>query len=317
MAEPGAVLIASGPWDPAPWAAAMRRLAPERAVHVWPDLSDPGAIRYALAWRPPAEALKRLPNLAAIFSLGAGVDGLVERTDLPDVPLVRVVDPDLTERMAEWVVLQVLMHHRRQRTYDRQQAAHRWHELAQPPARAVRVGMLGLGHLGRHAGGILAALGFSVAGWSRTAKAVAGIACFHGPEGLEPFLARTDILVALLPLTPQTRGILDARLIGGLARDGALGGPVLINGGRGGLQVEADVVAALRSGALIGASLDVFEPEPLAAGSPLWDMADVIITPHAAAGSDPETLSRGIHRQMLELEAGMPLRNLVDRRRGY
>jgi glyoxylate/hydroxypyruvate reductase A len=233
---------------------------------------------------------------------------------LPDVPIVRVVSPDLTQRMTEWVTLQVLLHHRRQLVYDRFQAERRWHELRQPAAADVRVGVMGLGVLGRDATDVLVRLGFAVAGWSRRPTTVKGVQTFSGADGLDRFLARTDILVCLLPLTAETRGILALPLFARLARDGALGrGPVVINGGRGGLQVEADIVAAIEEGILGGASLDVFEPEPLAPASPLWHLPNVVVTPHVAAASEPATIAPEIIGQILAHEAGAPLTNLVDR----
>jgi glyoxylate/hydroxypyruvate reductase A len=313
-----AILLATGPWSPQPWAAPIRAADPGRPVHIWPDLPDPTAIRYALVWKPPEGLLAKLPNLEAIFSLGAGVDHLIFQAGLPDVPIVRVVSPDLTQRMTEWVVLQVLMHHRRQRDYDRLQREHRWHELRQPAASAVRVGVMGLGALGRDSATVLARLGFRVAGWSRRAATLPGVETFHGTDGFDPFLARTDILVCLLPLTPETRGILALPLFRRLARDGALGnGPVVINGGRGGLQVEADLHEALDQGVLAGASLDVFEREPLAAASPLWDAPNLVITPHVAATSEASTIAPEIFRQIVAHEAGAALQNIVDRASFY
>jgi len=310
------VLIASGNWAPEPWAVPFAS-EPDRPLAIWPDVPDRAAIHYVLAWRPPAEAFANLPNLKAVFSLGAGVDHVVGNAALPDVPIVRVVDPDLTTRMTEWVTLQVLLHHRQHLAYARQQAAHQWRELRQPVANDVRVGIMGLGELGRDAAAVLARLGFQVAGWSRSAKSIPDIETFHGEDGLTAFLGRTDILVALVPLTADTRGILDASVFDRLARNGALGGAVLINGGRGGLQVEADILAALDDGRLIGASLDVFEPEPLDPDSPFWDHPRVVLTPHVAASSEASVLADGIHRQILDFEAGKPLANLVDVSRGY
>jgi glyoxylate/hydroxypyruvate reductase A len=219
--------------------------------------------------------------------------------------------------MSEWVTLQVLLHHRRQREYDRLQAAHQWRELSQPPASAVRVGVMGLGVLGGDAAEILARLGFRVAGWSRRSKTLRGIETYSGHDSLDRFLARTDILVCLLPLTPETEGILSSALLARLARDGALGGPVLINAGRGGLQIEADIVAAISSGTLIGASLDVFAEEPLDPSSPLWTLPNVVVTPHVAAASDPPTLMVGIMEQIAGFEAGKPFRNVIDRQAFY
>ncbi|MCX5520750.1 glyoxylate/hydroxypyruvate reductase A [Kaistia defluvii] len=310
------VLIASGNWAPEPWAVPFAS-EPDRPLAIWPDVPDREAIHYVLAWRPPAEAFANLPNLRAVFSLGAGVDHVVGNAALPDVPIVRVVDPDLTTRMTEWVTLQVLLHHRQHLAYARQQAAHQWRELRQPVANDVRIGIMGLGELGRDAAEVLARLGFQVAGWSRSAKDIPGIETFHGADGLTAFLGRTDILVVLVPLTPDTRGILDASVFDRLARNGALGGAVLINGGRGGLQVEADILAALDDGRLVGASLDVFEPEPLGPDSPFWSHPRVVLTPHVAASSEASVLADGIHRQILDFEAGKPLANLVDVSRGY
>lgn len=313
----GGILIASGPWDPVPWAEAVRAIDPARPVCIWPDLPDTEAVRYVMAWHPPEGALVGLRNLDAIFSLGAGVEHILSRETLPDVPVARIVSGDLTRRMTEWVTLQVLMHHRQQRRYDRLQRERRWHELRQPAASEVRVGVMGMGVLGRDAAEVLARLGFQVAGWSRNPKRIDGIESYHGRAGLDPFLARTDILVVLLPLTPETRGLLAMPLFARLARNGPLGGPVLVNAGRGGLQVEADIVRALRDGVLVGASLDVFETEPLDPTSPLWEMDNVVVTPHCAGWSDPMELTRQIMEQIAAFEAGRPLRNVVDRGASY
>ena len=219
--------------------------------------------------------------------------------------------------MTEWVTLQVLLHHRRQRIYDAQQRERRWHELRQPAAHDVRVGIMGMGVLGRDAAEVLVRLGYPVAGWRRGPEKVAGMLSFHGTGQLDAFLARTDILISLLPLTPETRGILAMPLFEKLAHDGALGGPVLINAGRGGSQVERDIVAALDRGVLIGASLDVFEIEPLDPASPLWARDDVIITPHCAAWSDPAPLALAILAEIGAFERGKPLRNVIDREKFY
>ena len=230
---------------------------------------------------------------------------------------MRIVDPSLTGRMTEWVVLQVLMHHRLQRVYDAQQREKVWEEIPQPAADAVGVGVMGLGVLGRDAAAKLKQLGFDVAGWSRTEKDIPGIACFHGSDGLKPFLARTDILIALLPLTPDTEGLIDHRLLSGLRTDNHMGGAVLINAGRGRLQVETDILQALAEGSLSGATLDVFTKEPLPPESPFWTHPKVTVTPHIAAVSDPDYLCGYILRQIEAFEAGRPLENVVDRALGY
>jgi glyoxylate/hydroxypyruvate reductase A len=237
---------------------------------------------------------------------------------LPDVPIVRVVDADLRDRMSEWVVLHALIHLRQQRMYDWQQEQRIWEEDAEQPAAAdVRVGVMGLGVMGADVAVKLATLGFDVAGWSRAPRSLEGVACFHGADGLDAMLARTDILAALLPLTPATRGILNARLFAKLARDGRLGGPILLNAGRGGLQVEADILAALDGGVLKAATLDVFEVEPLPEDSPLWLHPRVTISPHNAAISTPDAVVRSIVNQIESLERGESLKNVVDRTRGY
>ncbi len=313
-----ALLLVITGWDADPWERRFRAAAPGRDIRLWPDrVGDPDGIAYAAAWLPPAGAFAPFRNLRAIFSLGAGVDALLADRALPQVPVVRVVDPDLTRRMTEYVTLHVLMHHRRQRLYDEQQRRRVWREHAQPPAREVHVGIMGLGVLGRDAAEVLARLGFRVAGWSRTPHAIAGIETFHGAAGLDAFLARTEILVCLLPATPATEGILNLALLRKLNRKGALGGAYLINSGRGRLQVDADIVAALDEGALAGATLDVFPVEPLPATSPLWTHPKATITPHNSAASVPEEVVGYIVRQIERLEAGERLENVIERARGY
>jgi glyoxylate/hydroxypyruvate reductase A len=201
--------------------------------------------------------------------------------------------------------------------YLGQQARREWRPLPQPVAAKVRVGVMGYGVLGADAAEILVRLGFDVRAWSRSPKPGAVVRVFAGPETLDAFLGETDILVVLLPLTGDTRGILDGALIGRLARDGPLGGPVLINAGRGGLQVSADIDRALRDGVLAGASLDVFETEPLPAESPLWNAPNLVITPHVAADTDPDTATGLVLSQIEAHEKGAPLEHAVDRTRGY
>jgi glyoxylate/hydroxypyruvate reductase len=305
-------------WGPAPWLRRFSERLPGRRIAFESEaLADPEAFRYAAVWKPEPGLLAQFPRLEAIFNLGAGVDALLKDPSLPAVPLVRVVNEDLTARMTEYVVLHCLMHHRRQRMLDAAQARCAWEAKDQWPASAVRVGILGLGELGRDAAEVLRRIGFQVAGWSRTRKEVPGVTSFAGAAELPAFLARTDILVALVPLTPDTAGILDRKLFKGLARDGVLGAPVLINAGRGGLQVEADILACLDDGTLGAATLDVFHTEPLPPDSPFWRHPNVTVTPHNAADSDADSISDYVVAQIRDLEAGRPLRNVVDRTRGY
>jgi glyoxylate/hydroxypyruvate reductase len=313
-----ALLLAMTRWDPKIWEQRFRLLAPHRDVRVWPEqIGDPAAIAYACAWLPPPGLLATFPGLKAIFSLGAGVDHLLADSTIPNVPIVRIVDPDLTMRMTEFVTLHVLLHHRKQRLYDAQQRDREWRDHDQPAASEVTVGIMGLGALGRDAAAVLARIGFRVAGWSRTPKSVAGIETFSGAEGLDAFLARTEILVCMLPSTPATEGILNLDLLRKLKRDGALQAAYLINAGRGKLQVDTDIVAALDEEWLAGASLDVFPIEPLPRESPLWSHPKVTITPHNAAASVPRTLVQNVLAQIERFEAGYPLENLANRNVGY
>jgi glyoxylate/hydroxypyruvate reductase A len=316
MAADAILIVATG-WNQEEWADAVRAAAPERRIFLWPNVPDKAAVAYALAWKPPEGLLASLPNLKVIFSLGAGVDHIVLQKDLPDVPIVRVVSADLTARMTAWVVLQVLIHHRRQPEYDALKLQHRWRELRQPATGDCRVGIMGMGVIGRDTADVLVRLGFDVAGWRRSSADVPGMRLFLGFDQLDAFLARTDVLVSLLPLTPETRGILAMPLFRKLARDGALDGPILINAGRGGLQVDDDIAAALDGGILRGASLDVFETEPLPATSRLWDEPRLIITPHCAGWSAPEAIAPGMIEQLRAFENGTPLADVVDREALY
>lgn len=277
------------------------------------DLSD---CRYAILWQPDADLFSRAKNLEVLFSGGAGVDKVLALKGLPEVPLVRFVDPSLTRRMSEYVVLQCLYHLRQVTAYRASQKARRWQPLPQPEACAVTVGIMGLGELGRDAAAKLKRMGFNVIGWSRSVKTLDGIETFDATRR-DRFLAKTDILVGLLPLTAGTTGLFDLALFEKLRHGGPLGAPVFINAGRGGSQVEADIAAALDRGLLGGASLDVFEAEPLSAESPLWDRENVVITPHVAADSDVGALFAHVERQIARFEAGEPLEHVVGRERGY
>jgi glyoxylate/hydroxypyruvate reductase A len=313
-----ALLIVFNNIKPEGFARGLAKLDETLDIRIWPDAGDVEDIRYALVWQPEPGVLRSLPNLEAIFSIGAGVDHIFADPELPQVPVVRFVDPNLTMRMSEYVCLHVLLHERRMTEYLAQQRESTWLELwPQPAADEVRVGVMGLGMLGQDAVKKLAMLGFPTAGWSKSPKEIPDVECFTGADGLEAFIARTHVLVSLLPLTPETTGILNAKLLAGLAKDGRLPGPVLINAGRGGLQVEADILAALESGDLWAASLDVFEEEPLSASSPLWQHPRLIITPHNASISDGRAVCRYVIDQIAAYEKGMPLENVVDPQRGY
>ncbi|MDE2376786.1 glyoxylate/hydroxypyruvate reductase A [Bradyrhizobium sp.] len=315
-----ALLIHGGTenWSPARWKARFDAVCADRRVALMPDASlDPAEVRYAAVWKPVPGELGGFPNLRVIFNLGAGVDALMADKSLPDVPLVRVAVPDLTSRMTEYVVLHVLMHHRQELYLRQSQAAKVWAPKHQWPAAALTVGIMGLGTLGADAAGALRRIGFRVAGWSRSPRTIDGVACFHGAEGMDAFLRQTDILVCLLPATPDTRGILDRDVFSKLHRGSPLGAPVLINAGRGALQNEADILACLGDGTLGAVSLDVFVQEPLPPDSPFWTHPKVVLTPHNAADTDPDEISKYVAAQIARFEAGGELENVVDRGRGY
>jgi len=315
-----ALLIHGGTenWSPERWKLRFDDVCRDRHVVLTPNAEfDPADVHYAAVWKPLPGGLAAFPNLRVIFNLGAGVDALMADASLPKVPLVRVAVSDLTARMTEYVVLHVLMHHRQELYLRDSQRAKRWAPRFQWPARAISVGIMGLGTLGASAARALLHLGFRVSGWGRSQRYLDGIECFHGEAQLEAFLKATDILVCLLPLTPDTRHILHRGLFAKLHRHSPLGAPVLINAGRGGLQNEADILQCLDDGTLGAASLDVYATEPLRADSRFWTHPNVVLTPHNAADTDPDEISKYVARQIERFEAGEALENVVDRERGY
>jgi glyoxylate/hydroxypyruvate reductase A len=305
-------------WSSRRWKTRFDDVCRDRPVLLLPDAAfDPAEVHYAAVWKPQPGELAAFPNLRVIFNLGAGVDALMADKSLPDVPLVRVAVSDLTARMTEYVVLHVLMHHRQELYLRNSQREKRWAPKTQWAAGAVTVGIMGLGTLGADAAEVLRRIGFRVVGWSRSPKQIDGVECFHGEALLEPFLRQTDILVCLLPLTPETRHVLNRGLFAKLNRSSPMGAPVLINAGRGGLQNEADILQCLDDGTLGAASLDVYATEPLPPESPFWSHPKVVLTPHNAADTDADEISKYVARQIERFEAGGALENIVDRKRGY
>src|ERR1700728_3157777 len=280
-----ALLIHGGTenWSRERWKGRFDQLCRDRRVLLMPDVAfDPAEVHYAAVWKPRPGELAAFPNLRVIFNLGAGVDALMADSSLPKVPLVRVAVGDLTGRMTEYVVLHVLMHHRQELYLRESQREHRWQPKYQWSADALTVGVMGLGTLGSDAAEVLVRLGFKVVGWSNSPKTIKGVECFHGKAQLDAFSRRADILVCLLPLTPDTRGILNRELFAKLNRSSPMGAPVLINAGRGGLQNEADILSCLDDGTLGAVSLDVFAAEMLAPASKFWTHPEVVLTPHNA-----------------------------------
>lgn len=309
-----AVLLSTKAHTMQDWKAALLAVDPTLDVRLFPDVGAAEEIEAAVVWTAhDMIELRRYPNLRLIVSMGAGVDHLFRPPGPPPgVPVARLVDTRLTQGMTEWVLLNVLRFHRQDFEYRDQQARKVWHELPAPETSARRIGILGLGELGGDAARALVALGFPVMGWSRRAKTVPGIETFHGQDGLLAMAAKSDMLVCLLPLTPETRGVIDARLLGAMKPGG-----YLLNSARGGHQVAADVLAALDSGHLAGAALDVFEPEPLPPESPFWSHPKVILTPHAASITIPSSAAPQVVDNIHRARAGRPLINLVDFSAGY
>jgi glyoxylate/hydroxypyruvate reductase len=313
-----AILVAIDGTQAGSWIPLLKQRAAGRDLRLWPDaIGDKSEIGYAMVWRPPLGLLAGLPNLKAILNIGAGVDALLGDPTLPDVPLARAAHPDLTRRVVAYVVQHVLAFHNRARIYEAQQRQRIWKEHKHPSAEEVAVGIMGMGVIGGEAAQILARLGFRVAGWSRTAKRVPGVESYHGDAQLDAFLARTEILVCLLPLTAQTEALLGLPLFRKLKRDGSAGGAYLVNAARGKVQIDADILAALDQGLLSGAALDVFPQEPLPPDSPLWLHPRVTLTPHVAGDISPTAFVDHLFAQVDRAARGEPLHNLVDRRRGY
>ncbi|HTP75955.1 MAG TPA: glyoxylate/hydroxypyruvate reductase A [Rhizomicrobium sp.] len=278
------------------------------------DAFSPGDIDYALGFRPKPGFLKTLPNLKAIFSLGAGIDGFLIDPEFPKhIPLVRFVDETLSREMAQYIVMHVLIQHRAERHFAAAQREAKWRQaMLERPTEKTRIGILGIGEIGTVAAERLRDLGFPVSGWSRTKKSVPGVRGFAGAGELDAFLAQSDFLVCVLPLTPQTRHILNAQLFAKLPK-----GAYVINVARGGHVNEPELIAALDSGQLSGATLDVFETEPLPASSPIWRHPKIIATPHVAAITSPVAAARSVIDGIAAMERGERPAHIVDMERGY
>jgi glyoxylate/hydroxypyruvate reductase A len=278
------------------------------------DPYDPAQIDYAVSFRPPPGLLRSLPKLKAVFSLGAGVDGFLLDPDFPkEIPLIRFVDETLSREMAQFAVLHVLMQHRTVHYFAAAQAESKWRQRMLPRrTEDTRVGILGLGEIGTVCAERLRDLGFPVTGWSRTRKTVAGVKSYAGAEELDAFLAQCDFLICVLPLTGDTRHILNAANFAKLPK-----GAYVINIARGGHVNEPDLIAALDSGHLSGATLDVFATEPLPESDPIWTHPRIIATPHIAAITSPTAATRSILDGIAALERGEAPNNVVDMGRGY
>ena len=307
------LLIATPTQKPDTWVRAFNRLAPEVEVRVWPDCGDPADIEFIVAWETPPGFFAAFPDLKCIASLGAGVDFLLHDPDLPEgVFITRVIDPSITRQMSEYVVLHALRFCRHSPRFDLDAAGEIWQPRIPLRPADLTVGIMGMGQLGTDAGRLLQHLDFPVSGWRKTARAITGVDIFSGLEQLPPFLERSRILVCMLPLTPETRGILAADLFVQLPR-----GAYVINVARGRHLVEADLLAANDTGHLAGACLDVFNTEPLPHGHPFWKHPRVTVTPHIASLTNPYEVVSQMADNYRRVVAGERPHQLVDIHQGY
>ncbi len=307
-------LLFCSPTDsPDKWRKSLQARMPELEVRVWPAVGRQEDIEYALIWQPPPDVLGRLANLKVIFSLGAGVDHLLASAALPDgVPLVRMIDPALTEGMSEYVLYHVLRYHRYMSEYASQQRERVWRELPQVRPMDRRVGIMGVGVMGADVVHKLATLGFAVRAWRRSDRSIAHVKIYHGYDQLISFLQDTQILVCLLPLTPDTEGILNRETFSALPT-----GAYVISVGRGQHLVEQDLLDALDSDHLGGATLDVFHREPLPPDHPFWSHPKVTLTPHIASLTNPNTAATHVIDNIRRLQQGEQLIGVVDLKLGY
>lgn len=294
------------------WSALLAPRLPGVTICRAETVQNPDEVHYALAWKPPHGFFAPYRHLKLLVNLGAGVDSLVGRDDLPPVPIVRLSDPDMARMMAGYVLFAVLRYARDIPAFERAQREQRWHYLHPRSPSGIRVGVLGLGELGAYTARELARQGFDVRGWSRTPKAIDGIHCRSGLASLNDFLSQSDILVVMLPLTPQTAGLLSADRLSRLPC-----GAAFINVSRGAIVDQAALAAALRSGQIAQATLDVFEREPLPPGDPLWRMDNVLITPHLASVAIPASAAQQVADNIQRAARGEPVTGQVFPARGY
>lgn len=305
------VLYKSDPVRGAIWAERFAQHAPDIAFRLWPDIGDPAAVRYLVAWQPDDLAVT-LPNLEVVFSVGAGVDQLDLARIPAHLPVVRMIEPGIVDGMVEYVTEAVLAIHRDLFDYALQQQARVWKPMPLRAAASRRVGVLGLGMLGTAVLERLRLFGFACAGWSRSPRDIEGVECFAGDAALDAFLARTDVLVCLLPLTDATRGMLDQRVFAALPE-----GASIVHVGRGPQLVAGDLLDALDRGQLRSAVIDVTDPEPLPADHPLWTQPRVRITPHIASVTSAVPAADALLENLRRHRAGEPMIGQIDRSRGY
>lgn len=296
-----------------PWARDVAQALPQAETVAWQEGEVLPPCDYAVLWAPTPALLGQLAHVKAIFLMGAGVDAILKFGDaLPDVPIVRLGDAGMGEQMAEYVTYAVLRYFRRFDEYEQQARQGAWNPLAPRRKDGFTVGVLGLGKLGIPVVQALRQLGFPVRGWSRTAKDLPGVECFAGMASLDDFLSGTQVLVSMLPLTPETNNLLDRARLSQLPE-----GAYLVNVARGAQVAEPDLLALIRTGHIAGATLDVFRNEPLPAPHPFWSEPRITITPHISALTLREEAVRQIAHKITLLEQGEHVADVVDRKRGY
>ncbi len=305
----GAVAFHSGLDDPEAWGRALAAALPGVDFRVSPNLGDPAEIEAALVWRPPAGFFAPMRNLKLVVNLGAGVDSLVGRDDLPPVPIARLNDPGMVQLMTSYVVFAVTRYARDIHLFERAQRRGEWQYIHPRALGGISVGVLGLGELGGPAAAALAGMGYRVTGWSRSPKEIPGV---RWEASLDAVLAGSEILVVLVPLTPGTRGLIGARELALLPP-----GAKLVNACRGAVVPEGPLLAALQQGQVGEATLDVFDTEPLPPGHPFWAMPNVLITPHLASITVPEAAAMDVAESIRRVGRGEPPLHQVNPARGY
>jgi glyoxylate/hydroxypyruvate reductase A len=296
-----------------PWARDFAQALLQAETVVWQEGQVLEPCDYAVLWAPTPSLLDQLAHVKAIFLMGAGVDAILKFGDaLPDVPVIRLGDAGMGEQMAEYVAYAVLRYFRRFDEYEQQARQGVWNPLPAHKKEAFTVGVLGLGKLGIPVVQALRQLGFPVRGWSRTAKDLPGVDCYAGMASLDEFLGGTRVLVSMLPLTPETTNLLDRARLSKLPE-----GAYLVNVARGAQVAEPDLLALIRAGHILGATLDVFRNEPLPAPHPFWSEPRITITPHISALTIREEAVRQIAHKIKLLEQGEHVADVVDRNRGY
>jgi glyoxylate/hydroxypyruvate reductase A len=307
-----ALLYKADPVRGEQWQALFAEYAPDIEWRAWPNIGDPADIDYLAAWQAPDDLAAVLPNLKVLFALSAGVDQLDLSRLPPSLPVVRLLDPGITRGMCEYASFAVLSLHRDMLRYRQQQNARCWQAHMLQPAHTRRVGVMGLGAQAQQILATLQPLGFALKGWARSRHQIAGVDCFAGDAQLSAFLSQCDILLCVLPLTEQTQGILDRDVFRQLPH-----GAALINMGRGGHLVESDLLQALDSGQLSGAVLDVLQEEPAPADHPFWAHPKILLTPHIAAMTQPQSAFAVLLENIRRFQRGEPMAGQIDRQQGY